>query len=328
MLGHAWSLVQEAVRSGRIPGAALGAVTTWGEPQLRLAGWAQLEPAQRPLQPEQLFDLASLTKVLFTLPQILEQVERGALDLDHPLGRYLPELQENSAWLASCSIRSLLTHQAGLPADAPLHRWDQLSEEAILSHPWERGPEVYSDIGYILLGIVLERVSGVRLDRLPLPPGFSFHPDPDQAVATERCSWRGRVMVGEVHDEKAYALGGPAGHAGLFGGASSVLRLAASYLRGDALSPAALAELRRPHSAERALGWQRKHPGWSGGSLCSPGCLGHTGFTGTALWIDFERGLAWTLLTNRVHPSRQAETGIIPLRVAVSNAISTSWRPT
>ena len=192
----------------------------------------------------------------------------------------------------------------------------------MLQKEWRLGRDVYSDINFILLGILLERLHGKRLSEWTLPDGFAVAPGPDRAVATERCQWRGRVMRGEVHDENAFALGGIAGHAGLFGTVDGVLDFAHSLLAGTLLSPATVALLRRPATPTRTVGWERAHGGWSGGSLCSPGTIGHTGFTGTGLWIDFDRGQAWTLLTNRVHPTRHAETGIAALRQAIGNRVA------
>src|SRR3712207_1820038 len=155
----------------------------------------------------------------------------------------------------------------------------------------------------------------------PLPDGLTFRPEPQHCAATERCTWRGRVIRGEVHDENAFALGGASGHAGLFGTLDGVLDFALGLLNGAGLSAAGLAAIRTPLSATRTLGWETRHPGWSGGEACSAGTIGHTGFTGTGLWIDFARGLAWTLLTNRVHPTRHRDTGIVALRRATGDAV-------
>jgi CubicO group peptidase (beta-lactamase class C family) len=121
-------------------------------------------------------------------------------------------------------------------------------------------------------------------------------------------------MRGEVHDENAFALGGAAGHAGLFGSIDAVLDFARALMAGEVLAPETLAEMRRSHSATRALGWEIRHADWAGGLACSPDTIGHTGFTGTGLWIDWPRGIAWSLLANRVHPSRHVDTGIQALR--------------
>src|ERR1700744_1835045 len=141
---------------------------------------------------------------------------------------------------------------------------------------------------------------------LELPPGLTWYPEPSETAATERGTWRGRVLRGEVHDENAFALGGAAGHAGLFGTIDGLLDFAQGLLR---VGEPALAGIRTKQSAPRTLGWEARHQGWSGGDTCSEETIGHTGFTGTGLWIDFHRGLAWSLLTNRVHPTRHPDTG-------------------
>jgi CubicO group peptidase (beta-lactamase class C family) len=332
MLANAMRIVQSAIDSGPIPGAALGVVGLEGKAETWVCGRAQLEPEPLPLEAGMFFDLASLTKVIFTVREVLRLVEEGRADLDDPLARFFPEM----AWmqngeLPKRTLRQLLTHTAGLPAWAPIYTWGlapELLKQQILQHKWEvqdPGQTVYSDIGYILLGLVLERLRGKPLADFPMPAGLTWKPDPRNSVASERCPWRGRVLRGEIHDENAFALGG-AGHAGLFGTLEGVLERAQAILSGTLLSPAALEEMARPQTSERALGWIFRQPGFSGGSLCSPRTIGHTGFTGTGVWIDLERGYAWALLTNRVHPSRHVESGIVELRRAVGNAIAAEWR--
>ena len=174
-----------------------------------------------------------------------------------------------------------------------------------------------------MLGILIERRRGKTLARLPRGKGLGFLPKKDKSfAATEACTWRHRVMVGQVHDENAYSLGGFAGHAGLFGTVDGVLGFARDLMTGKVLTPKSVAELRKSHTATRNLGWEHRYDGWSGGDLCSPETIGHTGFTGTGLWIDFARGYAWTLLTNRVHPTRHVDTGIQDLRKAVGNRLA------
>ncbi|PZA06754.1 MULTISPECIES: serine hydrolase [unclassified Meiothermus] len=332
MIQNAIRILQSAIDSGQIPGAALGVVWAEGEAEGWVYGKAQLEPEPVPLEAAMFFDLASLTKVLFTVPEVLRLVEDGLADLDDPLARFFPEM----AWmqgspLPSRTLRQLLTHTSGLPAWAPIYTWGtapQLLKQQLLQHRWEveePGPTLYSDVGYILLGLLLERLRGKPLRDFPLPAGLTWKPNPENSVATERCPWRGRVLRGEIHDENAFALGG-AGHAGLFGTLAGVLEWARSVLNGSLLSQAALEEMTRPQTSERALGWVLRQPGFSGGSLCSPRTIGHTGFTGTGVWIDLERGYAWALLTHRVHPSRHRESGIIELRRTVGNAIAASYR--
>jgi CubicO group peptidase (beta-lactamase class C family) len=140
-------------------------------------------------------------------------------------------------------------------------------------------------------------------------PGFAWSADPAQAAATEFDPWRNRVVVGEVHDENCFALQG-SGHAGLFGTVNSVLDFAHGLLTNGGGSTL----IRTPLSGRRTHGWERPNDGWSGGDWCSEDTIGHTGFTGTGLWVDFAKGRAWTLLTNRVHPSRHFPSGILALR--------------
>lgn len=318
--------IERAIAAGQ-PGAALGVLTPDGGRHTRVWGQAQREPEAVPLREDMLFDLASLTKPLFTAREVLRAVEDGLLDLDDPLGAHLPDL----AWMQDTplkerTLRQLMTHTAGLPAWAPLYSWGDAAtiRARLLQEAWPLGENTYSDLGYMLLGVVLERVRGRPLREFELDPGFTFSPDPEQTVATERCAWRGRVLRGETHDENAFALGGVTGHAGLFGTLEAVLNAAQAILNGSWLSPAALAEYLRPHDGNRTLAWVLKQPGWGGGQLCSPATVGHSGFTGTGLWIDPERGSAWALLTNRVHPSRHTSIDIQALRRSVGNAVG-AW---
>ena len=325
------ALVAQAVNSGQIPGAALGLVTRSGGWQTAYFGVQHRQDPQ-PITSQTYFDLASLTKVIFTVTEILRLVEEGLADLDDPLGRFMPEM----AWMQGSdlpqrSLRQLITHTAGLPDWAPIYTWNtdpNLLRHQVLQHRWEvsaAGTTLYSDIGYILLGLVLERVRGQAIHTLGVRPGFSWRPQASSCAATEHCPWRQRVLQGEIHDENAFGLQG-AGHAGLFGQLDGVLGFARDWLEGELLSQAALAELARPQTGQRALGWILRGESFSGGSLCSPHTLGHTGYTGTGVWVDLERGLAWALLTNRVHPSRHLPTGILELRKAVGNAIAAAYK--
>ena len=323
LLATAIHPVTEAV-AGPIPGAVLGLVTKAGDRAVHVAGQAQREPDRVPMQRQTWFDLASLTKVLFTTPSILRLAARGAFALDDPLTVAIPDLRqyESAAAERRLSFRQCLAHQTHLPAVEPLYTYGQDAATLrafVLQRPWQPGPPVYSDINFILLGIAIERLTGRSLGEQPVPSGLSFHPDPGESAATERCTWRGRVMRGEVHDENAFALGGAAGHAGLFGTVDGVLDAAQDLLGGV---PPGFEGIRMKQSATRTLGWEARHDGWSGGDGCSDDTIGHTGFTGTGLWIDFGRGLAWALLTNRVHPTRHRVTGIVELRRRVGNLIA------
>jgi CubicO group peptidase (beta-lactamase class C family) len=335
-----FEVIQRAIASGPIPGAA-AAIGDRGDE--RQACYGRVEPEGPGVTPDTWFDLASLTKVLCTVPLCLDAIAAGALDPRAPLRDVLPEI----AWLQSrpnlgdANVLQLATHTSGLPAWQPLYTLglDRATLLAKLLHtPLQRPPGdiEYSDLGFMLLGYVLERVRGKPLDtlarelfaRLGLDGSLGFKPPDDAPVApTERCPWRGRMLRGEVHDENAAALDGVGGHAGLFGTLRGVGGYIRAMLECRLHSAAMLAYLSQEHARaappeleRRGFGWILMHPGWSGGDLMTPRSIGHTGFTGTGLWIDLERGRYTVLLTNRVHPSRHVESNIVGLRRAFNHA--------
>jgi len=327
---RAFAPAAEAVASGRIPGAMLGIVSADGRRWVRFDGMAALVPEPEELTADHWFDLASVTKLIATTRIILALAEEGRLDLDRPLTDAIPDFlqYDSNAPERALTFRDCLAHRTFLPAVEPIYTYgdDPARLRAfVLQRQWRHGPPVYSDINFILLGIAIERITGAPLSAWPLGPGLSFGPPPGPAVATEACTWRGRVMKGEVHDENAWALGGAPGHAGLFGTVAGVLGFAAGLLDGSAASPFVLEAIRTRVHEHRTCGWEKRFPGWHGGDACSDETIGHTGFTGTGLWVDFERSLAWTLLTNRVHPTRHRETGILELRRATGNAVIAAW---
>lgn len=321
----------DAVDSGRIPGATLGVVSADGQSAVRFAGMAAIVPDRETLTRAHWFDLASLSKVIATTTMILTLAEQGRIDLDRSLTDAIPDLRQYDVAGAAerrLTFRDCLMHRTFLPAVEPLYTYgdDPARLRAfVLQREWRHGPPVYSDINFILLGIAIERITGAPLSAWPLGEGLAFGPPPGPAVATEHCHWRGRVLKGEVHDENAFALGGAPGHAGLFGTIDGVLDSARAILNGSTLSPAMLAEVRTAGDNHRTCGWERAFAGWHGGDGCSADTIGHTGFTGTGLWIDFERGLAWALLTNRVHPTRHGDSGIAALRADVGDRIIMAW---
>jgi CubicO group peptidase (beta-lactamase class C family) len=285
-----------------------------------------------------------LTKVLCTVPLCLDAIGRGRLDPRAPLRELVPEI----AWLqdrpnlGDVTLLQLATHTSGLPAWQPLYTLglDRATLLARLLHtPVGRRPGVieYSDLGFILLGYVLERCWGESLDvlaralftRVGLDGALGFRPPADASIApTEQCPWRSRMLRGEVHDENAAALGGVAGHAGLFGTLRGVAAYAQALRDCRLQSEAVLAYLGQEHARaalpdleRRGFGWVLMHPGWSGGDLMGERSIGHTGFTGTGVWIDLDRGRYSVLLTNRVHPSRHIETNIVGLRRAFNHAV-------
>ncbi|KLK94291.1 esterase [Microvirga vignae] len=323
---QAFAPAASSIDCGDIPGAVLGIVTADGQRDVRWKGYAQIEPHEENLSRETWFDLASLTKVIFTTTTILRLMEEGRIALDDPLIKVIPDLRQYDMNAAErrLTFRQCLAHQTHLPAVEPLYTCGQdpnTLRAFILQRVWQSGPPVYSDINFMLLGIAIERITGKPLIDQPLPQSFSFRPDPRLCAATERCTWRGRVIRGEVHDENAFALGGASGHAGLFGTIDGVLDFAHGLLGGSILSAGSLKAIRTRESEKRTVGWEGFYPGWHGGDACSPTTIGHTGFTGTGLWVDFERGLAWSLLTNRVHPSRHKDSGILGLRRATGEQV-------
>lgn len=323
---RAFGVVEAAVAAGRLPGAILGVVDANGERAWRVTGAAQLVPQPRPMTDATWFDLASLTKVIFTTPRILALAEAGQIDLDAPLTSVIPDFRQYDpdCWERQVTFRQCLGHQTAFPAVFPIYTYGSDPNQLrafVLQHQWPAGPAVYSDLNYILLGIVLERLSGKPIRQQDPGPGFAWSADPANSAATEMDRWRGRVAVGEVHDENCFALQG-AGHAGLFGTVAAVLDHAHRLLNADGVSAGVVELMRTNVGGHRTHGWDQPHPDWSGGNHCSAGTIGHTGFTGVGLWVDFDRGRAWTLLTNRVHPTRHFDSGIVALRRAVGDLVN------
>lgn len=326
-LQNALVILESQVQAGRIPGGVLGVVDRLGQRCIKACGQAELAPHRRPMCEDTWFDLASLTKVIYTAPRILQLLQQQGISLDEPLTRLLPDLRQYdvNAWERKVTFAQCLSHQTPFPAVEPVYTYGrdaELLRAFVLQRQWTPTvTPVYSDINFILLGLALERFHGARLWSMPAGEGFSFNAAPEHCAATEVCTWRKRLMCGEVHDDNCSALQG-AGHAGLFGTAASVLNYAQGLLQGTGAASSVIDCMRKPVSATRTLGWERPHAGWSGGDLCSRQTIGHTGFTGTGLWVDFESGIAWTLLTNRIHPTRHADSGIVQLRRDVSDAIN------
>ncbi|MGN6818568.1 MAG: serine hydrolase domain-containing protein [Sphingomonas sp.] len=333
MIEQAFAPAAAAVAAGRIPGATLGVVAADGRRWVTHAGMAALVPEPETLTLDHWFDLASVSKVVATTTMILALADQGRLDLDRPLTDAIPDLRQYDVANATerkLTFRDCLAHRSFLPAVEPIYIYGddpQRLRAFVLQREWRHGPPVYSDINFILLGIAIERITGQPLSAWPLGTGLSYGPPPGPAVATEFCHWRERVLKGEVHDENCAAMGGQTGHAGLFGTVAGVLDFALGLLDGSGASPPMLAAIRTPIQGHRTCGWERRFEGWSGGAACSAETIGHTGFTGTGLWVDFDRGIAWTLLTNRVHPSRHSEASksIFELRPATGDAVITAW---
>nr|WP_272211311.1 serine hydrolase [Marinicella sp. W31]MDC2877197.1 serine hydrolase [Marinicella sp. W31] len=323
----AFAALETSVSGGHIPGGVLGFTDIEGRRLTQATGSAALVPEKRLMDVGTWFDLASLTKVIFTTERILALASEGAIDLDQPLTSVIPDFRQYdpNCWERQVTFRQCLGHQTHFPAVEPIYTYGDSSDRLrafVLQRKWQRvETPVYSDINFILLGIVLERLSGRKIRDQDPGPGFAFSAGPSDTAATERCTWRDRVICGEVHDENCYALQG-SGHAGLFGTVDAVLDHASGLLNRDAADDPVVKLMREPLSERRTHGWERAYENWHGGAHCSHGTLGHTGFTGTSLYVDFERGYSWTLLTNRVHPSRHSDSGIMALRRRVSDLIN------
>ncbi|MEU7867062.1 serine hydrolase domain-containing protein [Dactylosporangium sp. NPDC049140] len=245
----------------------------------------------RPATPACWWDLASLTKVLVTLPA----VRALGLPGDRAIGELWPRAAGRAAGRAS--VDDLLAHRSGLPATARYYetlRGPAIVDAALDTEPCEPGP-VYSDLGYIILGALVEDLTGRPLDGGGLRMGGPVAP----AVATERCPWRGRLVCGEVHDENAYAMGGYGGHAGAFGTLGRVVAAARPFLGPP---PPCLAE---SAAGERfAAGWWLHPTRGIGGPGAGPDGFGATGFVGNRLWFEPSRGYGVLVLSNRIHPVR------------------------
>jgi len=322
-----FGLLKNAVEDGRIPGGVFGMVDREGKRLTSAIGHAQTMGGERPMMLDTWLDLASLTKVIFTTRKILELAVSGAIDLDSSITTLIPDFRQYApdCWERKVTFRQCLGHQTPFPAVEPIYTYGDDPDRLrafVLQREWRHGEPAYSDINYILLGIALERLEAKRIREMDAGPGFAFESTPEKTAATEFCTWRNRVICGEVHDENCYALQG-SGHAGLFGTVDAVLDYAQSLLIENENGDPIVKLMRQPLSDKRTHGWERPYEGWSGGALCNDSVIGHTGFTGTGLWVDFDKGRAWTLLTNRVHPSRHVDSGIFALRAAIGDMINT-----
>jgi len=312
-------------------------------------GNAVLRPERIAMARDTIFDLASLTKPIVTATSLMLLAAEGRVDLDDPVAKVLPPFGERGK--EAVTIRSLLTHTSGLKPWRPFHEallererkkgerllgtpaakeavLERIYRGALVHEPGEAA--VYGDLDFILLGAIVEAVSGLALDdfaasRIFAPLGMNETrfvrlgdgaPELPDALrrrfaATENCPWRGRVLWGEVHDPNAWAMGGVAGHAGLFSTADDVMRFAQAVIdtwhgRSDVFPREWLVRFLTkndvPANTTWALGWDTPTPGASSaGQHFSPTSVGHLGFTGTSLWIDLEREAAVVMLTNRVH---------------------------
>lgn len=342
-----------AVQRGVFPGAVLLVRAATRVFYLRAFGDRQREPQRAAMAEDTIFDLSSLTKPLATTTAVMLLVRDGKLRLDDRVTRFLHNFGVHGK--THVTVRHLLTHSSGLAAWRPFYKELQQIEkrgekvnflgsgaakEYVYQEIGRERPEypagtrsLYSDLGFILLGALVELAAGTTLDRfyqerIVRPLGLratSFIdldrvrarrivPVTDMIACTERCPWRKRVLCGEVHDDNAWAMGGVAGHAGLFASARDIdtllCFLRAAWAGQDDRLPAALVREfwtvdRAVPGATWALGWDTPSAsGSAAGTRFSAETVGHLGFTGTSIWMDLRRDRHVVLLTNRVHPSR------------------------
>jgi CubicO group peptidase (beta-lactamase class C family) len=341
-------VMDRAVSDSAFPGA-IAVVGTRGGATVTYAAGRIDWPADAP-RPDvnSLWDLASLTKVVGMTTAMMQLVEQDRVDLDAPVSRYIPEFAGEGK--ERVTVRHLLTHSSGLPSWRPLYKEALTPDTAlaiIYATPLDTVPGarmVYSDLGAIIAGKIVERVSGEPLDvylgrHLTGPLGMTsttYRPDASlraRIAPTEFDPWRQRLVHGEVHDENAYMLGGVSGHAGLFSTAADLTRFARMMLNGGTLDgvrvlrPQTIAQftaVQDPTLSHRALGWETPSGRNSAGSRMSARAFGHTGFTGTSLWMDPERGTFVVLLSNRVNPSRQ-NSRIVQVRIALADAVMAAF---
>lgn len=351
-----WSLVEQtldsAINANAAPGAVIG-VSLRGRHWHYGTGVLGMDDSTRP-DSSTLYDLASLTKVIGMTSAVMLGVTEGKLALDTPLVSYVPAFGTTPE-KRTVTLRILLAHSSGLPAGRPLYREAANRAEAFAladTTPLDTvvGTRfVYSDLGAILLSQAVETVYHTRIDSLLAqrifgPLGLKdtrYLPPPawlPRIAPTEDDPWRQRMIRGEVHDENTARMDGVSGHAGLFSTSTDLLRFADWYLSAtstpESKCPASPAKMPIPDSlpqqfirmanippgSSRALGWDTPSGRSSGGDLISRRSFGHTGFTGTSIWMDPDRCLAIVLLSNRVHPTREnARWG--PVRGIMANRV-------
>jgi uncharacterized protein YbbC (DUF1343 family)/CubicO group peptidase (beta-lactamase class C family) len=341
-LGAVDSIIQQAIADGNIPGAVLLVGHNGGVIYRKAYGNRALEPKRLPMTLDTIFDMASLTKVIATTTAVMQLIEQGKVRLNDPVAKYLPEFAQNGK--DDITVRQLLTHYSGLEPDLDLKMpWegkDTAYKMAFAETPAEPPGShfAYSDINFIVLGALVERVSGETLDAytarhifVPLkmthtrfvpPASWRVRIAPTQYDESEHMLW------GTVHDPTARRMGGVAGHAGLFSSADDLAKFAQALLNGGGgiLSTVMVEKMTQPEQPPaapvlRGFGWDIDSPFSSNrGDLLPVGSFGHTGFTGTSLWIDPTTQTYIILLTNAVHP--RGKGSAIALRSKVATEVA------
>jgi beta-N-acetylhexosaminidase len=352
ILRPAWEVVEHAVADKAFPGATL-AVGYRGKVSLHAFGNLSYDANAPAVDLPTMYDIASLTKVVVTTTLVAKLAEGDfpvPLDLDARVDRYLPEWASGpdpNAWRGKVTVRHLLTHTSGLPPFKEYWRTSRGKQDTLTkifaeSLDYEPGTkEVYSDLGIILMAEIVERLTGRTLDDLARTYIFSplgmrdttYRPGeklwPSIAPTEFDKNLRHHLVQGEVHDENAFTMGGVAGHAGVFSTASDLAAFCQMLLNGGVyahrriLKRATVAQFTTPQqlsNGTRTLGWAVPTAGSSSGHFFSAHSFGHTGFTGTSIWIDPDRQLFVVLLTNRVHPTRENQE-IAQVRPALHDAV-------
>lgn len=342
--------MEDAIEEGVFPGGVLLVYSKGDVVFFEAFGYSMIYPEKRIMKTGTYFDVASLTKVVVTVSIVMGLVEKGLIQIDQKLRDFYPDIDTKKAEI---TIGDLLSHSSGLPSWHPIYleieeegrrtgvgimggkkAWDfaikRINEMALLYEPGSR--HIYSDLGFILLGDIIMKVTGKGLSEVfreivggPLGMNDSFFREKGAAVekggftdgdfaATELCTWRKKVVVGEVHDENAFAFGGVAPHAGLFTTAYDLLKFSLHimecYKGVDGLWKASTVRrfLKRREGSTWTLGWDTPSRDYSlTGRYLSEESFGHFGFTGCSLWIDTKKDTIIILLTNRVHPTRSNE---------------------
>lgn len=350
-LQPAYEVIEKAIADKAFPGATL-AVGYRGKVAVQAFGKLSYDAKAAATVPATMYDIASLTKVVATTPLVAKLAEGDfpvPLDLDAKVERYLPEWASgpNAEWRHKVTVRHLLTHTSGLPPFKEYWRTSKSKQETltrIFAEPLEYEPgtkEVYSDLGIILMAEIIERLTGRKLDELAKNDIFAPLGMKDTMYRPAKKLWpqiapteidnqlRHRLVQGEVHDENAYAMGGVSGHAGVFSTAADLAAFCQMMLNGGVyahqriLRRVTVAQFTTPQQLSggtRTLGWAVPTEGGSSGHYFSAHSFGHTGFTGTSIWIDPDRQIFVVLLTNRVNPTRE-NMKIAQVRPALHDAV-------
>ncbi|AIE88055.1 serine hydrolase domain-containing protein [Fimbriimonas ginsengisoli] len=334
-------LFLEAIANGVFPGVAY---SVWHEGRLSQDAFGHFtyDPSSSVVGLDTIWDLASVSKVVGTTTAAMMLVEEGRLELDSPVASVLPEFGQNGK--EDVTFTNLMVHDSGLVAFRRYHEFCRTPEEILAaiyaeSLTYETGTQcVYSDLSMIVVGKAIEQITGQSLDeflakRLFQPLGMrdtGFFPPRERCAPTEvQEEWRSEIrsprgpyIQGEVHDPTAMALGGVAGHAGLFSTVGDLTTFMSALVSGRIVSHDTVTRFtaRQSELSSRALGWDTKSDPCSAGTLFGPRSFGHTGYTGTSVWCDPDRDLFAVLLSNRVHPTSE-NAKIIQFRPRFHDAV-------